>query len=33
MANVMVAYAVFSNYYVIEQTNETILMVTDDLSK
>ena len=29
----MVAYAVFSNYYVIEQTNETILMVTDDLSK
>ena len=29
----MVAYAVPSNYYVIEQTNEAILMVTDDLSK
>jgi hypothetical protein len=29
----MVAYVVDSNYYVVEQTNETILMIADYLSK
>ena len=29
----MVAYIVASNYYVVEQTNEAILMIADYLSK